>query len=284
MAANLKYIDEPRLSFKDGVYDISNDEYHGSEGISRSQLMLLDKSPYHFWYKHLSGLSQPQEPTLPMVMGSLFHTLLLEPHMFSKEYCLLSKIDRRTAQGKEIYSNFIEENKGKIIISQEQFDKAMHMAELVKKHEIVSTLLDESVFEQSIFWTDKETGLQFKVRPDIWSQKMVVDVKTTQDASPNRFMSSAYKYGYYIQAGMIYEACKAIGKPFEMYVILAIEKDEPYVPSVFILDGDALQFGIDQFQNYKRKLKECFDSNKWPAYPVMELSVPKYAAVDGEEE
>ena len=83
---------------------------------------------------------------------------------------------------------------------------------------------------------------------------------------------------------MIYEACKAIGKPFEVYVILAVEKEEPYVPSVFILDNDALQFGIDQFQQYKAKLKECLNTNKWPGYPLMELSIPKYAMINDKDE
>ena len=47
--------------YTDGVYDITNEQYHASEGISRSKLMLLDKSPYHFWYETMSGLADKQE-------------------------------------------------------------------------------------------------------------------------------------------------------------------------------------------------------------------------------
>lgn len=272
-----------KMNYKDGMHDITNNEYHRSNGISRSQLMLLDKSPYHFWYEHLSGLAPKKEATPAMIIGSAFHTAFLEPHLYNKEYAVMPVMDRRTTKGKEEYSLFQETVGTKTLLTFEQDMTIRNMARLVNQHEIVSTLLDDSVFEKSIYWTDKETGLQFKCRPDIWSDKMIVDLKTTDDASPGRFMSSAYKYAYYLQAGMFYEACQSLGKPFDMFVILAIEKKEPYVPSVFIMDGDALQFGIDQFQTYKKKLKECFDSNKWPGYPVKELGIPKYAIINEEE-
>jgi hypothetical protein len=272
-----------KQQFKDGVHDITNEEYHAAEGISRSKLMLMDKSPYHFWYEMYSGLVEKREATPAMNIGSAFHTLLLEPELFSKEFAVAPKIDRRTTKGKEEFAIFMEENANKILLTDDQYAKASVMANHVKQHEIVTTLLDESLFEQSIFWTDEETGIQFKTRPDIWSSKMVVDLKTTADASVQGFTRSALNYGYYLQAGMAFEACKAIGKPFEMFVILAAEKEAPYVPAVLIMDQNALQFGIDQFQSYKKRLKACLDSNKWPGYPVQELSVPKFAKIEEEQ-
>lgn len=270
--------------YADGVHDISSDEYHASEGISRSRLMLLDKSPYHFWYDVLSGRAKPKDSTPAMLIGSLFHTILLEPDKFDKEYAVAPKIDRRTSVGKEQWHEFSVYSEGKTIVTMDQYDKAYQMAAGIREHEIVQTLLDEAVFEQSVYWTDEETGLQFKTRPDIWSSKMVVDLKTTADANPFGFQRSALSYGYFIQAGMAFEGCKALGKPFEMFTILACEKEEPHVPAVFIMDDEALQFGIDQFISYKRRLKACFDSGKWPGYPVQELSVPKYATITEEQD
>lgn len=270
-------------TYKDGVYDISNEQYHASNGISRSRLMLLDKSPYHFWYEVLSGQAQARESTPAMSIGSAFHTLLLEPAKFNEEFAVAPKVDRRTKQGKDDWEIFATESAGKIILTDDQFSKVGQMVDLVGRHEIVTTLLDESVFEQSIYWTDKETGLQFKTRPDIWSNKMVVDLKTTNDASSYGFTRSALNYGYYLQAGMAFEACKAIGKPFEMFVILACEKEAPHVPAVYMMNDEALQFGIDQFTNYKKKLKACLESDKWEGYPVQELGIPKYATIEGDE-
>ena len=94
--------------YKDGVYDISNEQYHASEGISRSKLMLLDKSPYHFWYETMSGFAEKQESTPAMNIGSAFHTMLLEPAKFQMEFAVAPKVDRRTKQGKEDWEIFVE--------------------------------------------------------------------------------------------------------------------------------------------------------------------------------
>lgn len=273
-----------KVKFEDGVHDISSEQYHGAQGISRSQLMLLDKSPYHFWYEVISGMAEKRESTPAMNIGGAFHTLLLEPHLFDKEFIVAPKMDRRTTAGKEEYAAFMELSQGKIVLTDEQYAKASLMAEQALSHEVVKTLLDEAQFEQSIFWTDKETGLQFKSRPDIWSPKMVVDLKTTQDATRYKFERSAIEYGYYLQAGMAYEGAKALEMPFEMFVILAVEKEMPHAPAVFPLSDDALQYGIDQFQHYKRMLADCLSSNQWDTYPVQELSVPMYAIKSLEDE
>lgn len=270
--------------YKDGIYQITNEQYHAADGISRSQLMLLDKSPYHFWYQVLSGMAEKRAATPAMNVGSAFHTLLLEPNLFEEEYCVMPKMDRRTAAGKEQYAHFTEMAQGKIVLTDDQYEQVLLMVEQVNSHEIVKTLLGEAKFEQSIFWTDQDTGIQFKARPDIWSSKMVVDLKTTTDATPWKLQRSALEYGYYLQAGMAYEACKQLGTPFEMFVILAVEKEMPYAPAVFMMDDDALQFGIDQFQKYKEMLASCMSQNKWDTYPVQELSVPSYATKQLENE
>jgi hypothetical protein len=232
----------------------------------------------------MSGLAKKQEATPAMNIGSAFHTMLLEPSKFHREFAIAPQLDRRTKAGKEEWERFSAASEGKIILSDDQFAKVSKMVELISQHEIVMTLLDEAAFERSIFWTDKETGLQFKARPDIWSSKMVVDLKTTNDASAHSFMRSALSYGYYLQAGMAFEACKAIGEPFEMFVILACEKEAPHVPAIYIMKDEALQFGIDQFTAYKHKLKSCLDSNKWEGYLVQELTVPSWATTIDKEQ
>lgn len=294
--------------FADGIHSISNDEYHSANGISRSTLMLLDKSPYHFWYKVYSGEYEQKPATPAMVLGSAFHTMLLEPALFEKEYAVKPKLEklppevRKKDVGAELYEqyksavseirernrialeDFESQSQSKIVLSEDECAKLFNMVSLTKKHNIVDTLLEGSQFEQSIFWTDRETGIQFKARPDIWSPKVIVDLKTTNDSAPYKLQRAALDHGYYLQAGMMYEACKAIEMPFEMFVILAVEKEAPYVPAAFMLDDEALQFGIDQFTRYKRQLAECINADSWPGYSIQELSVPQFAVKQLENE
>lgn len=269
--------------YEDGIHDISNEDYHSSRGFSRTQVLLIKKSPYHFWYENIAGLASEKEKSDALDLGSAIHTMLLEPELFSKTYAVMPSINRRTTKGKEQYALFTQENSAKVVLTQEQYNKAYAMTHHARQHDIVNTLLEDAQFEKSIYWTDKETGLQFKVRPDIWSNKMIVDLKTTKELNPWSYVGSAYKYGYYLQCGMFFEACEAIGRPIDMFVHLVIEKEEPYVPTVFVMDEKAIEFGREQFNTYKRKIKECMDSDKWPAYSVQEISIPKYAMNDGDE-
>lgn len=262
--------------YEDGIHDITNAEYHASSAISRSQLMLLDKSPKHFWYEVLSGQAEAKEETPAMKIGSLFHTLLLEPHKFEDEY-LIIKQKSMPARGTNPYNLVLEEAKGRTIVTLEQFQKTKLMAETCIKEDLVQTLIVDSEFEKSIFWTDEETGLQFKARPDIWSEKMIVDLKTTADASPSAFKRSAFNYGYFLQAGMMFEAAKAIGAPIDVFAILACEKESPFMTAVFMMSEESLQKGIDQFNACKKCLKKCMDSNEWPGYGIQELEFPAWA-------
>lgn len=297
-----------KARFTDGVHSITNEQYNSSEGISRSQLMLMNQSPYHFWYGVVSGLAAKKEATPAMVIGSAFHTLLLEPHLFEYEYCIKPELYKMPPElrlkdfGRELF----EENKkeraeikeknsiineeferlsaGKIVLTREQYTKTKAMADGVRIHESVTLLLSDAQYEQSIYWTDKDTGLQFKVRPDVWSTKMCVDIKTAADVATYKFKSACLEHGYYLQAGMIYEACKAIGQPIEIFSHLVIEKEAPYAPKVFVMSDKALQFGIDQFMVLKERLAECYAKNKWEAYRVEELDISEYAVNQLENE
>ncbi len=294
------------MKYEDGIHDISNEEYHSSKGFSRSQIMLMDKSPYHFWYSAVSGLASKKQETSSLNIGGAFHLMLLQPGLFDNEFIVKPKVDKLTKEvrlkdvgreefdrvnqareaqslvNKHILDIFERNAQGKTVLTQDQYNMIYSMVFHVKQHEIVDTLIGEAQFERSIFWTDKETGLQFKCRPDIWSNKMIVDLKTTKDANPRMYVNSAYRYGYYLQCGMFFEACEAIGRPIEMFVHLTIEKEEPYVPAVFVMDEKAVEFGREQFNAYKRKIKECMENGKWPGYKVQEISVPKYATIDEE--
>lgn len=268
--------------FTDGIYDISIDDYHNANGYSRSQLMAFDKSPYHFWYEYLSGVAPKKEATDSMKIGNAIHTLLLQPHLFESEYAILPKLDRRTTKDKEIYALFMLENQDKIILSFDHYEQIKSIVSNIKKHSIVDDLLKNAQFEKSLFWTDIETGLQFKARPDIWSNAMIVDLKSARDSNIHRFKYTALSHGYYLQAGMLYEACKALNQPINLFVHLVIEKEEPNVPSVFTMSDEALDFGVEQFNAYKKKLKKCLELNLWPGYSVQELYKPSFATIDEE--
>lgn len=268
--------------FKDGVYDISNDEYHSCEAYSRSQLMMLDKSPYHF----ISNIANKKKsaPNPCLNLGSAFHCMLLQSEKFDDEFSILPKIDRRTAKGKEIYTSFLSEAEGKSILDYDAHAQVVLMCQEIHKNKLICKMLyEDSKMEQSIFWTDKETGIQFKCRPDVWSSRLIIDVKTISDSSENSIMRSSINYGYYLQAAMIFEAMQSIDKPIEVFINLFCEKEPPYLPLIYSMSKESIEFGLLQFNRLKRLLKKCVDDDKWDGYEIKELKVPFYAKKINEE-
>lgn len=72
---------------KPGVYEgISNAEYHGGPGISKSGLDLIHRSPMHF--NAVMTAANDRTPTPAQDLGTAVHMAILEPSEFAKTYCL----------------------------------------------------------------------------------------------------------------------------------------------------------------------------------------------------
>lgn len=266
--------------YENGIHTISNEQYHGSKGISRSTLMRFKQSPKHYWYDYISGLKEQSKPTPAMVLGEITHLLTLEPELFKQNYAVSPKFRKNTKDGKANHAAFEVANYGKIIIDEEMFALAKCMSDAVKENELGCELIKHAACEKSIYFTHHETGIQCKVRPDAWNGSLVIDLKTTANACYRDFQNSAFKYGYFLQAGMIYEALKSIGQKMDKFVFIAVEKEAPFALGIYTLDDEAIDYGIKQFDALMNELSLCLKINKFGDYGIQTLSVPSYAKFD----
>lgn len=275
-------MDEKR-KFEDGVHDIDNDEYHSSAGISRSGLMEFRRSPYHYQHKYLVD-SSPSMPTPAMIMGNLVHTMVLEPHKFDSEFVMRPEMDRRTNAGKQAFNAFTMTLAGRQSVTCEQVSEADAIQKAVMAQPMCEALLKDCKIEQSIYFTHEATGIQCKVRPDAWNNSIVVDLKTTQDASYRAFQSSAFKFGYFLQAGMIHQGLSSIGLSLEKFVFMVVEKETPHAVALYVLDDEAIDYGVCRFNTLMERYAECLASENWPSFGLQVLSVPNYANYEIETE
>ena len=246
---------------------MTNKEYRDHEGISRSELNIIrTKTPMHFKY----AKENPEEDSAALLEGRAAHKLILEPDTFADEFAVCPKVDRRTAEGKATYSAFIEESRGKEVITEESFTKIKDMAEAIKKNEEAVKYLRGS-HEQSFFWTDAETGEKCKVRPDclteVNGQKYIVDYKTTTSCADYEFERSVRKYGYKFQAGMYREG--VFQNTFDEYgfAFVAQEKTAPYASRVYICSDEFIREGFEQFRETLNTYHFCKEHDEWPGYP-----------------
>lgn len=249
-----------------GGKDITNKEYRLSEGISRSELnILLTQSPMHLKYAQENA----REETLALLEGRAAHKLILEPDTFFNEFALIPKCDRRTKEGKEIYSAFLSESEGKDILIEDSMIKVREMANAMLQNETAVKFLT-GIHEKSFYWTDAQTGERCKVRPDCLTEvdgvKYIVDYKTTDSCADGHFERSVRKYGYKFQAGMYREGI--FQNTFEDYkfAFVAQEKKPPYATRVYICNDDFINEGYEQFRQAIGIYHWCKEHNNWYGY------------------
>jgi exodeoxyribonuclease VIII len=253
---------------------MTNAEYHKHPAISKSDLDLINRSPKHFKY----AKSHPSEPTEAMLLGSVLHKLILEEEDFTSEYAVAPVCDRRTKAGKATYNDFIENVKGRIVISSDMFETAFAIAEAVKSNPIVKKLLCGGKAEQSYFW--EENGIECKCRPDYLKNNIVIDLKSTKNASPEAFVKSAYDYRYHVQAWWYLNGLRKCGINAEEFIFIAFEKEPPYAVCVYAADDLMLELGETDAKRNLMTYCECAESGNWYGYEkkpeIHSLSLPEW--------
>ena len=257
-------------------------EYRQHPAISRSELWHIRESPQKFkYYKE-----NPPEPTPSLLFGQVFHKMLLEPVTFCDEFVVAPEVNRRTKDGKQMWEAFVANHEKQTIIPEEMYAKANEMCEAVKREPLAVKLLNGAA-EVPFFWTDEMTGEDCKCRVDVlnteYSQPIIVDVKSTSDASTVSFIRSAINYGYDFQAAMYFNGvAKNIGKK-PLFVFIAVEKEPPYAVNILQADELMLQRGYDLFREYIGIYHDCKVSGNWYGYlgrmnQINNLSLPSYLA------
>ena len=259
-------------------------EYRDSAGISRSELWLLHTNPEKF--KYYKEHPEPSTPTL--MFGAAVHKLLLEPETFDKEFVVMPHFDRRTKAGKEAYNKFTAISEGRNIITIDDYQKAAEMAQTALKEYHVQTLLSGER-EKPFMWIDDSTGELCKIRVDAVLGKssplMVIDYKTTNDASMDAFLKSVLNYGYDFQAGMYCEGVAQNMGEFPMFIFIAQEKNPPYSVNIMRLDDDFLARGHKIFRRLLDEYHYCKESGDWYGYlgkdggNIKTLSLPAWAKI-----
>jgi len=262
---------------------ISNAEYRKKPGISASDLKKMVKSMATWKYEKDHPEDSDSEA---LQFGRAYHKLMLEPDDFDKEFIVSPKFDRRTKEGKEAYAKFLEQAEGKEVINEETYQKLLEMQIALYNTPFVKLLI-KGEHEKSFFWTDAESGVECKCRPDsfgkIKEQYVCVDLKTTSNAETDAFMRDSMKFGYDIQASHYCEGLQnKYGQPFK-FIFIAQEKKAPYLVNVLEADEYFIKSGAEVRKMLLEKYKECLEKDVWPGYMdeksgINSLSVPKWIA------
>lgn len=268
--------------------------YHGDctdgPGISSSGLRTIEsKTPLHYWVNsYLNPERLDPEPKEHFVFGNAAHTLLLSETGFKEKFVI------RPSQWKDWRKDAAKEWRdeqqaaGKGVLVPDDIKIIRHIANQLAADPLVASGILRGAIEHSLIWKDKPTGVWLRARPDVIpsADGVLVDLKTTADASPDAVQRAVLNLGYAMQgslAGMGMAA--ALGTKMTDFVLVWLEKKPPYAVRVSPVDNEWIYWAGRQLRRAIDTFARCIETNNWPGYQgEAEISMPQWLRSRFEDE
>lgn len=234
------------------------EQYQALRGVNWSTLRHMDTSALAY----RENLLNPPPSTAVMDLGSAMHAAILEPEEFHARYAIF---DGR--RGTKAHQEWQDENPGVTDLKPDEWDQVMGAAEAVhsrRQGKLARRILRHARTEVTLQWTDPDTHVRCKARPDIIGPTILADVKTTGSVDPRRFGRLAADMVYHGKMAFAAMGLREIGHPVERVTILAVEQKPPHDVGVFdICQGD-LERSEQHVANLLSQLKTCRRRRIWP--------------------
>jgi hypothetical protein len=272
--------------------DIPIEVYHANKLIlSSSGLKQAKESSRHFAYY----ITTESERKSHFDFGNAFEVALLDAISGTKdaertigvrnterwtELALNEKPDLKSPKASATYktlkTEFEKVNESKYLIDDvgnESWATIEEMIASCKADKTITKVLEKTDYQKSFVWMDADTGVLCKTRPDLAvnRQKVIVDIKTTLDASPAGFFRQCANLDYPLQAIMQIEGVEQSGyiDHVDDYYWLAVEKNPPFNAQLYRFQKADRELIYDAYKFYvsrAAKVINDFKDGKITAY------------------
>lgn len=276
------------------VRDMPFDEYLAIDAMSQSGLKELARSPWHYRNR------QPKQETRAMFNGTLAHCAVLEPDAVAARYIVTpDDAPRRptAAQWKAKnpspdsqaamawWSDFNARAAGRQIVLADDYATTQAQVRAVLAVPELAALLANGYPEASVFWVDEATGIYCKARPDFVhplpdGRVILMDLKSTQDESPEGFARTVARFAYHRQHAHYVAGWKAAtGQEVAAFLFAAVSSAPPVLAVPYMLDAEAVERGEQERRALLQRYADSLSTDAWPAYGpgVHMLSLPAWA-------
>lgn len=265
--------------------NMSNADYHAHSAVSSSQLKtIISQSLAHFAFKK----NNPTPQTEAMIFGSAYHSFVLEPNNFSDEYFVFNDADKpvpdkdyRTKENQIWKAQIYADNAHKTVLSLTDLQKIQAMSEVIRSNPFCDKLLNDCPDrEHSVFAHHEDMSV--RIRPDAYSDKLILDFKTCEDASPDGFERTLINYRYYLQAAFYVDVMKLVDGKVRDFILIAQEKSAPYIAQIYVVSDVALERGREEYKHALKLLKQAYRTREFPAYEsaekggIREITLPDW--------
>lgn len=270
-----------------GIYDLTMGEYRGQPAdamsiASSDAIILTDSTPAHLRAAWADDSDDSKEADL----GTIIHTLILEPHRKDKAIAVIDAPDWKTKAAQQLRDD--ARASGRIPILPKHLDQAEGAVTAVFNHSVASELLKSGKAEQSWFAKDKTTGLYLKARTDFYTaSRIILDVKSVASAAPDFLQRRVYDGGWFQQSPWYCDVVERVeGAPAKGYAWIIVEQKPPHSVVIRRPTDTMLMHGHRLNQKAFATFARCVKENCWPSYSsaVEDLTLPTHALYRLEED
>lgn len=263
------------------IADMPAEVYHAdpAQGSSMLETFRDDRREYqHRYVVPVELRLPPKEPTAAMNLGTLTHLWLFEPDKFKA--MVAPPYPEKARDGKKWYrrkgsdhdlwwQEEVAKRKGLIPCDKPMLDQVAGMTKAIREHPKFKPLLDSGgTCEHSLFWFDRETGLECKLRAD-WitagPHPIAIDLKTTACVAPSAYSRQCVSMGYHRKLAHYCDGLlEHYGERIPL-VHIAVESEWPFRVAFYDLDDlrDGVRLGESQRRKTLRDLSQCLATDDW---------------------
>ena len=267
-------------------FTATNEQYHASPGVSNSMVSVarnnLEKFKGRFIDKTL-----PNKTTKAMEFGDACHKMILGDGTIT--VIPPDVLAKNGAKSTNAYKAFALAHAGESLITVKE-DRQLHKmkAVLLSVPRVAAWLNDTKAHrEYPIRWTDPETGMLLRCKPDILTASMIPDLKTAVSCDPEAFAKQALRLGYHRQAVFYPMGVQSLtGRKLPM-VFCVQEKEPPYTVELIDLSEKFLERGLREIRQTLAKIEEASISENYRSPTWGEITTvdePRWAKYDDEYE
>jgi hypothetical protein len=272
------------MSKQPTILQMPDAEYFSLEEFNNSFFKTVrQKSLGHAMYEK----EHPKSPTASMEFGTLAHWALMQPDEFKRNAFVMPEGNKNSKDFKQRVQRLLNMNlppsnvaeidvvlqqRGMVKIEADMKLQILELSAKISQSKTWKTIADGATYESTILFECPDTALPLKAKLDVLNTrlKVIMDVKTTKDASHNKFAKDAWNYGYLYQASHYRQAVEELtGEEFE-YWICAIENTAPYAFTFYKVPSYNIDVAHDGLLEIKKQVKEAVKTNHFPFYPEIQ--------------
>jgi len=241
-------------------------EYHARPELSSSLAQLIiTQSPLHAWTASRAlNPNYVSEEKEAFDIGSAAHALLLE----GQDRMVVIQADSYRTKDAQMQRDAARAE-GRHPVLAHKYQDVLKMRDVAVRaiaecEDLNGLVLSAGRAEHVVLWNDG--GVACRARPDWMRDALVLDYKSTTDATPRGFARQIARMGYHYQAEFYSRGIEKLIGQRPTFVFLAQEVEAPYACTFHACDGTLRTIAESDVTAAIKTWGACLAANRFPAY------------------